>query len=49
MSIMGWSSTGMAHRYQHVTDPIRDRIAKQVDNLLWESGEQAEHPPEQSN
>ena len=25
MSIMGWSSTSMAARYQHVTDPIRAR------------------------
>jgi integrase len=49
MAIMGWSSTGMAHRYQHVTDPIRDRIAKQVDSLLWEPDEQAERPPEQAN
>lgn len=36
MSIMGWSSTGMAVRYQHVTDPIRQTIAKQVDGLLWQ-------------
>ena len=25
MSIMGWSSTAMAARFQHVTDPIRAR------------------------
>ncbi|MEV4898403.1 tyrosine-type recombinase/integrase [Nonomuraea sp. NPDC055795] len=36
MAIMGWSSSGMARRYQHVTDAIRDTVAKQVDGLLWE-------------
>ncbi|MGW4640771.1 tyrosine-type recombinase/integrase [Sphaerisporangium sp. NPDC004334] len=35
MAIMGWSSTGMARRYQHVTDTIRHSVAKQVDGLLW--------------
>jgi integrase len=39
MAIMGWSSSGMARRYQHVTDPIRASVAKQVDGLLWETGE----------
>ncbi|OPG04051.1 tyrosine-type recombinase/integrase [Microbispora sp. GKU 823] len=37
MAIMGWSSTGMARRYQHVTDTIRHTVAMQVDGLLWES------------
>ncbi|MEU6409647.1 hypothetical protein [Microbispora sp. NPDC046933] len=37
MAIMGWSSTGMARRYQHVTDTIRHTVAQQVDGLLWES------------
>lgn len=32
---MGWSSTAMAARYQHVTDPIRRSVADQVDGLLW--------------
>src|SRR5512133_2791460 len=27
MSLMGWSSTAMAARYQHVTDPIRRDVA----------------------
>ena len=27
MSVMGWSSTSMAARYQHVTDPIRRDVA----------------------
>jgi integrase len=35
MGIMGWSSTAMARRYQHVTDPIRHVVAAQVDGLLW--------------
>lgn len=35
MGIMGWSSTGMTRRYQHVTDAIRQALAEQVDGLLW--------------
>lgn len=35
MGIMGWSSTAMAARYQHVTDPIRRAVAAQVGGLLW--------------
>ena len=35
MSIMGWSSTSMAARYQHVTDPIRRDVARRVGGLLW--------------
>jgi integrase len=35
MGIMGWSSTAMAARYQHVTDPIRRQVADQVGGLLW--------------
>lgn len=35
MSIMGWSSTAMAARYQHVTDPIRRDVARRVGDLLW--------------
>ncbi|WP_326566913.1 site-specific integrase [Amycolatopsis rhabdoformis] len=35
MSIMGWSSTAMAARYQHVTDRIRRGVAGRVDGLLW--------------
>ncbi|MFI7147146.1 tyrosine-type recombinase/integrase [Nonomuraea sp. NPDC050022] len=36
MAIMGWSSSGMARWYQHVTDGIRNTVEKQVDGLLWE-------------
>ncbi|WP_425570248.1 hypothetical protein [Nonomuraea rosea] len=28
MAIMGWSGSGMAARYQHVTDGIRQTVAK---------------------
>jgi len=35
MSVMGWSSTSMAARYQHVTDPIRRDVADRVGGLLW--------------
>lgn len=41
MSIMGWSSTSMAARYQHVTDPIRRDVARRLGGLLW-SDEDAE-------
>jgi hypothetical protein len=37
MGIMGWSSTAMAARYQHVTDPIRREVAVRVGVLLWSS------------
>lgn len=35
MSVMGWSSTAMAARYQHVTDPIRQDVARRIGGLLW--------------
>ena len=35
MGIMGWSSTAMAARYQHVTDPIRRDVADRIGGLLW--------------
>ena len=35
MDVMGWSSTAMAARYQHVTDPIRREVASRVGGLLW--------------
>jgi integrase len=35
MSVMGWSSTSMAARYQHVTDPIRGDVADRIGGLLW--------------
>jgi integrase len=39
MDVMGWSSTAMAARYQHVTDPIRREVASRVGGLLWASDE----------
>lgn len=36
MEVMGWATTGMAARYQHVTDPILTDIAKRVDGLIWQ-------------
>ncbi len=35
MAIMGWSSSAMAARYQHVTDNIRQDVAKRVGGLIW--------------
>lgn len=43
MSIMGWSSTSMAARYQHVTDPIRREVANRVGGLLFGDGASAPH------
>ncbi|MEV0424455.1 tyrosine-type recombinase/integrase [Streptosporangium canum] len=40
MSIMGWASADMAKRYQHVTDTIRQTVAKQVGGLLWQADEE---------
>ena len=35
MSVMGWSSTAMAARYQHVVDAARQTVADQIGGLLW--------------
>ncbi len=40
---MGLSSTAMAARYQHVTDPIRATVARQVGGLLWDAGRGAQY------
>lgn len=37
MGLMGWSTTAMAARYQHMVDTVRTRIAEQVDGLIWKS------------
>jgi integrase len=51
MQIMGWSSTAMAARYQHVTGGILQDVAKQVGGLIWEvaksDGGADEKDPEQ--
>ncbi|MFJ8211864.1 tyrosine-type recombinase/integrase [Streptomyces sp. NPDC096033] len=35
MGLMGWSTTAMAARYQHMVDGVRTDIARQVDGLIW--------------
>lgn len=39
MALMGWSSSSMSKRYQHVTDSIRREVAGQLGGLLWGSGD----------
>ena len=38
MDVMGWATTGMAARYQHVSDPVRADIAKRVGLLIGGRG-----------
>ncbi|MFJ4845438.1 tyrosine-type recombinase/integrase [Streptomyces sp. NPDC088733] len=38
MGLMGWSTTAMAARYQHMVDAVRTEVAKQVDGLIWKPG-----------
>lgn len=35
MGLMGWSSTAMAARYQHITGAIRGDVAQRVGGLIW--------------
>ncbi|GAB2915537.1 tyrosine-type recombinase/integrase [Streptomyces mayteni] len=35
MSVMGWSSSSMAARYQHMVDSVRSSVAAKVDGLIW--------------
>ncbi|MEU5278924.1 site-specific integrase [Streptomyces asoensis] len=37
MGLMGWSTTAMAARYQHMVDAVRTDIARQLDGLIWTS------------
>ncbi len=39
MGLMGWSSTAMAARYQHMVDTVRSSIAEQVDGFIWQTSE----------
>jgi hypothetical protein len=32
---MGWSTTAMAARYQHITNTVRDEVAERVGGLIW--------------
>ncbi|MGZ9931198.1 tyrosine-type recombinase/integrase [Streptomyces sp. NC-S4] len=38
MGLMGWSTTAMAARYQHMVDGVRSSVAVQVDSLIWSAG-----------
>jgi integrase len=40
MGLMGWSTTAMAARYQHMVDTVRTDIAGQVDVLIWKSDDE---------
>jgi integrase len=42
MDVMGWSSSSMVKRYQHVTAPVRMDIAERVGGLLWAASEAGE-------
>jgi len=33
--LMGWSTTAMAARYQHITGVIRGDVAERVGGLIW--------------
>ncbi|MFI7324623.1 tyrosine-type recombinase/integrase [Streptomyces rubiginosohelvolus] len=39
MGLMGWSTTAMAARYQHMVDTVRTDVARQVDGLIWKPAE----------
>ncbi|MFF2805753.1 tyrosine-type recombinase/integrase [Streptomyces sp. NPDC058000] len=39
MGLMGWSTTAMAARYQHMVDSVRSEVARQVDGLIWKPAE----------
>jgi integrase len=45
MSVMGWSSTAMAARYQHVVDTVRTDIATRAEGLLWAPDDEANEGP----
>ncbi|TGZ17757.1 hypothetical protein DV517_27300 [Streptomyces sp. S816] len=42
MGLMGWSTTAMAARYQHMVDAVRADVARQVDGLIWKT--ERKHP-----
>lgn len=37
MGLMGWSTTAMAARYQHMVDAVRADVPRQVDGLIWKT------------
>lgn len=46
MGIMGWSTSAMAARYQHMTDRVRGDIAERVGGLIWEADETTAQGPD---
>jgi hypothetical protein len=44
MDMMGWFSSAVVKRYQHITAPVRMDIAVWVGGLLW-----AQSKPEESS
>jgi integrase len=48
MDVMGWATTGMAARYQHVSDPVRADIADRVGGLIWKAPATARPTPARS-
>lgn len=46
MGIMGWSDSGMARRYQHLTAQVRRDVAKRVGGLLWQPAPKADDDPD---
>jgi integrase len=44
MGLMGWSTTAMAARYQHMVDAVRADVARQVDGLIWKSSDDGDGP-----
>ncbi|MFC3997970.1 tyrosine-type recombinase/integrase [Nocardiopsis sediminis] len=49
MGIMGWSSSSMAKRYQHVVDEVRMDVADRIGELIWEPSDEGEEGPEEAN
>jgi integrase len=45
MGVMGWSSTAMAARYQHITAPIQRDVARRVETLLWGTSDDDDDGP----
>ncbi|MGX9921914.1 tyrosine-type recombinase/integrase [Streptomyces sp. NPDC002248] len=45
MGLMGWSTTAMAARYQHMVDTVRADVARQVDGLIWTPREEGPAQP----
>ena len=36
--LMGWSDSSMTKRYQHLTAPVQEDVAKRLGDLLWRPG-----------